>query len=116
MARGTGVGIVLVHGVVSRHNGSIEIESVFGKGTTFVFRFPTPDLQLQAVEETKTTALHGRIRVLVIDDEPAVREVVEECLNWMAIHLKWLPTGRKVWPGSRRVNTTLLLLIGQCRR
>jgi len=38
---GTGLGLAIVHGIIEKHNGSIDVESDFGKGTTFTIKLPT---------------------------------------------------------------------------
>jgi two-component system, NtrC family, sensor kinase len=40
---GTGLGLSIVYGVVTKHRGSISVESEVGHGTTFTIRFPLPD-------------------------------------------------------------------------
>jgi signal transduction histidine kinase len=37
---GTGLGLSICHNIISNHNGSVEVESVENKGTTFVIKFP----------------------------------------------------------------------------
>ena len=39
--KGTGLGLAMVFGIVQRHQGTLDFESAVGKGTTFIFRFPT---------------------------------------------------------------------------
>jgi two-component system NtrC family sensor kinase len=39
--KGTGLGLSISHDIIKNHNGSIEVESVLGKGTTFTIRLPT---------------------------------------------------------------------------
>jgi len=37
---GTGLGLSIVHGIIKKHGGSVEIESVVGKGSTFIIKLP----------------------------------------------------------------------------
>ncbi|PTL78139.1 ATP-binding protein [Vitiosangium sp. GDMCC 1.1324] len=38
--KGTGLGLSISYGIMSRHNGRIEVQSQFGQGSTFTLRFP----------------------------------------------------------------------------
>src|SRR5436853_7218143 len=74
---GTGLGLAMVHGIVRRHNGTIEIESAPGYGTTIRLCFPV--LPSGAIRSTTTElrqpgAPSRHSRVLVVDDDPQVCE------------------------------------------
>src|SRR6266849_3741058 len=75
--KGTGLGLSMVFGIIKRHNGTLEIESAIGRGTTFRIRLPaevtTPD---GSPKETKR--LDRIVRVLVVDDDALPRDVVSK--------------------------------------
>jgi signal transduction histidine kinase/ActR/RegA family two-component response regulator len=82
---GTGMGMAVSFGIIRRHNGSIDVESEPGRGT--IFRISLPLAQdvashagpNSASQQTSTEGDH--LRVLVVDDEAAVREVLREALE-----------------------------------
>jgi CheY-like chemotaxis protein len=83
---GTGMGLAVSFGIIRRHNGSIEVESEPGHGTTFSIALPTAsNTQKQgsaSVSLASAFAANGdRLRVLVVDDEGVVREVLKEALE-----------------------------------
>ena len=41
VGQGSGLGLSIVHGIVERHGGTIAVDSVVGKGTTFTVSLPT---------------------------------------------------------------------------
>lgn len=43
IGEGTGLGLAVVHGIITAHNGSIEVSSKIGKGSSFEIRLPLPD-------------------------------------------------------------------------
>ena len=79
--RGTGLGLAMVYGVMERHEGKIEIESELGKGTSFRLIFPISQGSIAprsagTPESTRTRSM----RILCIDDEPLLRELLKEIL------------------------------------
>jgi CheY-like chemotaxis protein/anti-sigma regulatory factor (Ser/Thr protein kinase) len=82
---GTGMGMAVSFGIIRRHNGSIDVESEPGRGTTFRISLPvavTAHASANADSSNLATS-NGeyRLRVLVVDDEKAVREVLREALE-----------------------------------
>lgn len=82
---GTGMGMAVSFGIIRRHNGSIAVESEPGRGTTFCISLPMAEDASQNLEADITRSEgsvgYDKIRVLVVDDERAVREVLREALE-----------------------------------
>lgn len=83
---GTGMGLAVSFGIIRRHEGSIEVDSEPGRGTTFKISLPRVVPAQAASEdpetpETSVSAFPDKVRVLVVDDEIHVREVLIEALE-----------------------------------
>ena len=80
---GSGLGLAMVYGTVERHEGRVEVESEVNKGTTL--RLILPLRQPPKPKETDAIAAgkpHASLRVLCIDDEPLLRELLKEVLEY----------------------------------
>jgi PAS domain S-box-containing protein len=78
--RGTGLGLSVVYSILERHGGRIEVASTPGVGTTFTLHFCPADAAVPAAEAPSPPAVVPR-RLLVIDDDPTVRETVTALLR-----------------------------------
>jgi signal transduction histidine kinase/CheY-like chemotaxis protein len=94
---GLGLGLAVSFGIIRRHGGNIEVESHYGKGTEFRITLPIAKLaeksvrQVEEVESVAPTVSHAtlpvqsqekpRMRMLVVDDEDFVRELIGEILE-----------------------------------
>ena len=80
--KGSGLGLALVHSIIRHHDGMIFVSSVVDKGTTFTLYLPAAVAQEieddQIVAEPLATA--GKGRVLIMDDDQTVRDVVRQML------------------------------------
>ncbi len=72
---GTGLGLSMVFGIVKRHEGVVEIESVMGEGTTFWIRLST-GLQEHDPGDASEEAVERPLRILVVDDEPVALDIL----------------------------------------
>jgi signal transduction histidine kinase/ActR/RegA family two-component response regulator len=79
---GTGLGLAMVYGMMQRHEGSIEVESAPGKGTCVRLVFPVRESTIRSVASAPINPERTEgLRVLCIDDESNVRELVVDCLG-----------------------------------
>ena len=82
--KGTGLGLATVHGIVSAHGGAIYVDSAPGSGATFHILFPVAEQSIPVEGPRKrildVPAGHGE-RVLVVDDDALVRDVVGTMLR-----------------------------------
>ncbi len=78
---GTGMGLALVHGIVSTHSGGITVRSVPGESTCFDVHLPisTPEPAVQPSPARKQLSARGR--ALIVDDEASLAEVIGEMVE-----------------------------------
>ncbi len=85
---GSGLGMGIVFGIVSRHHGSISVESRIGQGTRVQVVFPQSVSVKSRVEEGPSIvhSMNG-VRGMVVDDEPSVRAVICDVLSDVGVHI-----------------------------
>jgi CheY-like chemotaxis protein len=89
VGKGTGLGLSMVYGTVKQIGGFIFVDSEIGRGTTFRLYFP-PAATLPATSKRADTAAPRVLRdrqlrsdetLLIVEDEPAVRNLVASALR-----------------------------------
>jgi two-component system cell cycle sensor histidine kinase/response regulator CckA len=80
--KGTGLGLATVYGIVKQSRGSIWVYSEPGRGSTFKIYLPVATgAAEQSPAPVDVRALHGIETVLVVEDQPDVRGVIEKALS-----------------------------------
>ena len=78
--RGTGLGLSMVYGILQRHQGTIDIQSTLGSGTTFILSLPIGVEPQPPKEADSAPCVLRPLRVLLVDDEDLVRRILNEFL------------------------------------
>ncbi|MFA7242773.1 MAG: response regulator [Sulfuricellaceae bacterium] len=97
---GTGLGLTISRRFCELMGGDIQVESEFGKGATFIVRLPAVTVEQPIVTaERESGAAHdapeGGGTVLVIDDDPAIRELLERYLSKDGFTVKTAGSGKE---------------------
>ncbi|MBF0507247.1 MAG: response regulator [Nitrospirae bacterium] len=75
MGKGTGLGLSMVYGIIKQHNGSINVYSEVGKGTTFKIYLPLAQTKREAISRPIETLPGGKGETIIVaEDEQQVRE------------------------------------------
>ena len=78
---GTGLGLSVVHGIVTSHKGDIIVESEPGQGTTFRVYFPVIESAAEKARKSDGKIAGGHERVLLVDDDRVVISVIKRLLD-----------------------------------
>ncbi len=86
--KGTGLGLATSYSIVKNHNGFIRVYSELGQGTVFTIFFPVSGKILN-LEKMKSELFKGTGRILFVDDEEGLREVMKIQLEELgySVHL-----------------------------
>jgi nitrogen-specific signal transduction histidine kinase len=85
---GTGMGLSVVHGIVSECGGKVLADSQPGKGTSFQVYLPVFQERRKRREGPPTCLPTGGERILVVDDEPAVAKAAGRMLASLGYRIK----------------------------
>ncbi len=80
--KGTGMGLATVYGIVKQSDGYIGVASEPGRGTTFsIYMPPTLESTEAVLPHDASASPRGTETILVVEDDPSVRNVVRDCLR-----------------------------------
>ncbi len=106
--KGTGLGLSVAYGIVTRHHGSITVDSRPQGGTEFVLRFPGHEPSSPAAPGVRETEGVPRVPVLVVDDEEPVVAVLVETLTGLGLEATPALGGRQGLEAFERLRPAIV--------
>lgn len=80
-AKGTGMGLAVVHGIVKRHKGATSVESQPGRGSSFSVVLPRTDIKIPRVIAPSKSFPKGNEMILFVDDEESLVDLGKHFLE-----------------------------------
>ncbi|MCF8087589.1 MAG: transporter substrate-binding domain-containing protein [Desulfotignum sp.] len=92
---GTGLGLALVHSIVEKYGGIIEVSSELGQGSVFSIYLPTTKVNQTNQPYTKQDLPIGSERILFIDDEAAIAKIGSQHLEKLGYSVTIMTSSKK---------------------
>ncbi len=88
VGEGVGMGLAIVYGLVKKHDGAISLASEVEKGTIVEVLFPIVEGEVEEPTDTSETMPTGTERILFVDDEPSLAEMVNQVLTRLGYNVE----------------------------
>ncbi len=103
--QGSGLGLASVYSIIVKHDGTIRVDSVLNRGTIFTIHLPATEKQEDITDEDAVASAEivpESARILVMDDEEAVREVLGAMLETMGYEISCAVNGQEAVEAYRK--------------
>ena len=114
VGEGTGLGLAAVHGLMERMGGTVTLESAPDLGTVVSLRFPATDREATPAEpmpDSEATTASIAARILVVEDETAIRELMRSALTSAGYEVKTASDGEDALAKMAQPNAEVDLLV-----
>ncbi|MDP3937535.1 MAG: response regulator, partial [Deltaproteobacteria bacterium] len=113
LGRGTGLGLAIVEGIVRQSGGQIDVRSAPGRGTTFKIYLARSERARDALtgKNDQPEISGGTETILLVEDEPAVRELAVRTLRSRGYNVLEAPDGKAALALGKRFTTDIHLLL-----
>ena len=91
---GSGLGLAISYSIINNHSGLITADSEPGQGATFTIYLPASEKKASPVQTTAKLPTQQKGRILLLDDEDIVLEVLSEMLNFLGCEADAVMDGR----------------------
>ncbi len=90
---GSGLGLATVYSIIRNHDGYITVESEAGSGTCFYIYLPKSEKGTAPKKDAEERPIHGKGKILVMDDEEIVRTVAGAILTELGYDVEFSTNG-----------------------
>ena len=106
---GFGMGLSVTYGIVTRHRGTIDVDSAPGKGTSFHIKLPAATRPKKKARNGSITPSGDIANILLVDDDPQVSEVLKLILNQMGHYVTEVNNGKEAISTFEKGDYTLVI-------
>ena len=95
VGEGTGMGLSVIHGIITSHDGILEIKSEVDAGSEFTAFFPSVDGDAEIVDDPVLGVPRGREKILFVDDEIDIVKMSSSMLHYLGYTVLSATSGEK---------------------